>query len=194
VTDKVFLASGSPRRRELISEITENFVVLRGAGSEPVWDNVESPLTYLNRVLEHKWAQGRELLIKSNEDKSLLLVADTIVVLGSKVLGKPQDSCEAIEILRLLSGRRHEVWTGFCLDRARVQSPPKHRTVTEVEFRNLKLGEIKDYVRTGEPMDKAGAYGFQDRAFGFIRRVRGPCSNIVGLPVMELRAVYEGLQ
>jgi septum formation protein len=194
VTDKVFLASGSPRRRELISEITEDFVILKAAKSEPVWDSVESPSAYLNRVLEHKWKAARGLVMEQNEGHSKLLVADTIVVLGQKVLGKPENPGEAIDILRLLSGRKHEVWTGFILDRAHVENPEKHRVVTQVEFKKLRISDIKDYVRTGEPMDKAGAYGFQDKAFSFVRGVRGPCTNIVGLPVMEVRRAFEALQ
>lgn len=117
-----------------------------------------------------------------------MLVADTIVVLKNQILGKPQTLAEATKMLKSLSGREHKVSTAFILARPDQIKPQVDIVETLVSFHVLSPGQIKSYVASREPMDKAGAYGFQGAALKFIRSVKGPYSNIVGLPLEALRA------
>ncbi len=186
MADKVILVSGSPRRRELISEITRNFVVWAGSQDEPEWSQNEAPGSYLNRALRHKWSDACTRWRELGKPQALILVADTIVVQDSTVLGKPKDSHHAVQTLKRLSGTWHEVWTGFALARGSEPSPSFERVVSKIRFRSIPRPEIESYVRTGEPMDKAGAYGFQGPALSFVSELRGSYSNVVGLPVLEV--------
>jgi septum formation protein len=183
---KVILASGSPRRKELIGYLFKNAEVLRYPCEEPVWQKGQSATDYLHSCLEEKWRSA--LLALDSPGDSLLLVADTIVVQGLRVLGKPRDEAEASEMLRALSKRPHLVWTGFRVGRADASRPPAEQIVeSRVSFRKLSSKEIRDYVRSREPMDKAGAYGFQGIGIQNIATISGAYSNIVGLPLDELR-------
>jgi septum formation protein len=183
---KVILASGSPRRKEFIGYLFKNTEVLRYPCDEPVWQKGQSAQAYLESCLEEKW-RSAQLALKNAGD-ALLLVADTIVVQGSRVLGKPRDTTEAAEMLRALSLKPHLVWTGFRVGRADASSNAIQQIVeSKVSFRKLSPKEIADYVRSREPMDKAGAYGFQGIGIQNIARIEGAYSNIVGLPLDELR-------
>jgi septum formation protein len=128
----------------------------------------ESPVDYVRR-LAHAKAHA--------VPGELVLGADTVVVVDGRILGKPADSDDAVRMLRLLSGRAHEVVTGICLGGV------IEHDVTTVYFSDLTEREIFDYVATGEPMDKAGAYAIQGRASCFVERIEGSYSNVVGLPV-----------
>jgi septum formation protein len=190
--NKIILASGSPRRRELIGYLFKNTSVLRYACDEPVWQKGQSAKAYLEQVLDEKWRCAQLALEQGSKD--LLLVADTIVIQGKRVLGKPRDQKEACEMLRSLSKGPHIVWTGFRLGVADGSQKSVTQVVeSKVSFRKLSEKEIRDYVKSGEPMDKAGAYGFQGIGMQNIATIEGPYTNIVGLPLEALRKAAKEL-
>ena len=115
-----------------------------------------------------------------------VLGADTMVVFDGRIFGKPTDRADAVRILEILGGRQHEVITGMCLLGPGGKGPKVGSVVTRVGFRHLTSAEIEAYVRTGEPMDKAGAYGIQDRGAFMVRSVEGSYTNVVGLPLCEV--------
>jgi septum formation protein len=126
-------------------------------------------------------------IAKKRVGQSIIITADTIVVLGKKVIGKPTNKIDAIKILSSLSGKVHKVYTGFCVVNQKTNKIIVDYEKTEVEFRMLTKDEIADYVKGGSPMDKAGAYGIQDD-FGavFVKRINGCYYNVVGLPLTKL--------
>ena len=128
-------------------------------------------------------AKAREVAAEAEED-DVVIAADTIVVFGGRVYGKPHSPAEAAEMLRTLSGRTHEVYTGVCVIRNGVELCRADRS--EVTFRRLSEGEIERYIASGEPMDKAGAYGAQGKAALFVERIDGDFFNVMGLPLCML--------
>ncbi len=187
---KIILASGSPRRRELIGYLFENNEVLKYPCEEPVWSFPQSPEQYLRQCLQVKWSAAQKALREPRD--AWMLVADTIVVQGAEVLGKPLSAAHARQTLARLSGSSHLVRTGFLLGRADSRDVPLERVEeSRVHFRKLSLQEIADYVRSGEPMDKAGAYGFQGIGIQNILSIEGSYTNIVGLPLEALRKAAE---
>jgi len=196
--DKIILASKSPRRRELIAMYFGNLAFYEGSLEEPEWDGVETPKAYLNQCVATKWAnaqKGVRMLLTSEDERWGLLVGDTIVVLGQKVLGKPPTPAAAVGMLNELSGKTHVVRTGYRIalfqgDRVIADSETVV-TESEVTFHRLRPAEIRAYVKTGNPMDKAGAYGFQDGALKFVSHVRGSYTNIIGLPIFDVVSTAE---
>jgi septum formation protein len=178
--DFVYLASGSPRRRELLQQIGVSFRVLGTVVDEAV-RMAETPRTYVLRLAAAKADAGWE---KSRDAADVpVLAADTAVVLDGKILGKPADRQDAEEMLRQLSGRTHEVLTAIALRTAGgVQSRISR---SEVTFRAIAAGEAQAYWETGEPHDKAGAYAIQGRAAIFVADLRGSYSGVMGLPLFE---------
>ena len=178
--DFIYLASGSPRRRELLQQIGVPFRVVGTAVDETVRVG-EAPAAYVERLAAAKahagWARSRE------EADAPVLAADTAVVLGGKILGKPADRQDAEGMLRQLSGRTHEVLTAIALLTANGLESRISRS--EVTFRSLATEEVRDYWETGEPADKAGAYAIQGRAAVFIADLRGSYSGVMGLPLFE---------
>jgi septum formation protein len=124
---------------------------------------------------------------------SIVLGADTAVIVEGQVLGKPADPDDASRMLRMLSGRSHQVLTGVCLVRAPGRLESLEHSSTTVWFRDLSGAEIRDYVSSGEPFDKAGAYAVQGRASRFVTRIKGCYSNVVGLPVSRVDAMLRRL-
>jgi septum formation protein len=188
--NKLNLASGSPRRRELIGYLFENIEFLKTDCDEPVWKKPQKPEAYLDLCVDTKWRAAQEAFVSRSRSKGeYLLVADTIVVMGSDVLGKPLHKKNAMEMLRRLSNSQHEVWTSFRIGKwSGVDFVIENRkVVSQVRFRKMSPKEILSYVESGEPMDKAGAYGFQGIGIQNIREVRGSYTSIVGLPLLELR-------
>jgi septum formation protein len=177
---ELVLASRSPRRSELLRSAGVGFRVEAADVDETPFSN-ELPVDYVRRL-----ARAKAEAVAGE----LVLGADTVVVIDGQILGKPVDSSDAIRMLRLLSGRPHEVITGICL--AGEVVVVAHATTT-VFFAQLSEREIRDYVATGEPMDKAGAYAIQGWAARFVERIEGSYSNVVGLPVemvyRQLRAI-----
>jgi septum formation protein len=178
------LASASPRRAELLARAGIDFDTRPAHVDETPWPG-EEPEAHVRRLAE---AKARAVAV--DHRGALVLGSDTIVVLDGRILGKPLDADEARAMLRALSGRAHDVLTGVALvigDEARVDV-----CRTRVWFRTLTAAEIDGYVATGEPMDKAGAYGIQGGAARFVERIEGSRSNVVGLPVEVVRAMLEG--
>lgn len=191
------LASASPRRQELLQNAGISFVV------QPA-DIDETPLAGESaRECSERLAQEKAVEVWRSRPQDLVLGADTIVVVDGSILGKPVDAADASRMLRMLSGRTHQVITGVCLAAAggrdqgvgvskvtsRVESRSENREVrvgseaTVVTVSEISDQEISDYVASGEPMDKAGAYAIQGRASRWIPRIEGDYSNVVGLPV-----------
>jgi septum formation protein len=174
------LASQSPRRRELLTLAGLDFIV-RAAPVEEIPQAGESPIDYVRRLSQ---AKAHAVNVHPGET---ILAADTIVVCDGLILEKPRDSWEAAAMLRTLSGRVHQVITGLCL--RTTDTVRQDHESTLVWFRHLSEAEIKEYIATGEPMDKAGAYGIQGRASKFIPRVEGCFFNVVGLPLAKVYAL-----
>ncbi len=173
----LILASASPRRAELLEQIGVRFQVYAVDIDEaPRTD--ESPLAYVQRLAAEKsaaCAAQRGLAIP-------ILAADTTVVLGSMILGKPQDQADAVSMLRLLSGKTHQVFTALSL---RGHTHDEAVSITEVTFKSLSEQEIQAYWQSGEPLDKAGAYAIQGQGGLFVRTINGSFSGVVGLPLFE---------
>ncbi|MES2820688.1 MAG: Maf family protein [Pseudomonadota bacterium] len=177
---RLYLASGSPRRRELLTQIGVPFVTCIAPIDEQALPQ-ESPDAYVERLARSKALAGLASLGDTAE--VLVLGADTAVVLDGRILGKPADREEALAMLAALSGRTHQVLTAValaCATRvvARVVS-------SSVEFRPLSLAEAEAYWASGEPRDKAGGYGIQGLAAVFVRQLHGSYSAVVGLPLCE---------
>jgi septum formation protein len=171
---KLVLASRSPRRAELLLAAGFEFTV-RVANIDETPLAGEDAQTYVLRLAEEK---ARAV---SSCDDEIVLAADTTVVLGAEIMGKPENAADAVRMLRLLSGNRHEVITGVCLRKGKAVH--LDLASTSVWFATMGDDEIHDYVATGEPEDKAGAYAIQGRASRFINRIDGSYSNVVGLPI-----------
>ena len=175
----IILASGSPRRRELLEMLGLEFEIRLAKGGEHPPEGAGPEET----VLALAGAKAEEIAEHSAEN-DVIIAADTIVWLDGKLLGKPHDEADAARMLRALSGREHEVWTGVALisGAGRVSGAEQ----TFVKFRDLTDGEIAAYIATGEPMDKAGAYGAQGYASLFVEGIRGDFFNVMGLPLCRL--------
>jgi septum formation protein len=178
---KIYLASKSPRRRKLLKQLGLNFKAFSVDSVEYFLDG-EHPVECVKRIALEKMDIARRRV-----DDGIVITADTIVVLGKKVIGKPTSKTDAIKILSMLSGKVHTVYTGFCVLNQKTNRIVVDYEKTEVEFRQLKKDEIADYVEGGSPMDKAGGYGIQDD-FGavFVKRINGCYYNVVGLPLTKL--------
>ena len=175
---RLILASASPRRRKLLARAGFDFEVRPSSISETALEG-EPPEEFARRA-----ARDKAIAVAATAPAgSLVLGADTIVVAGGEILGKPADSADAARMLRRLSGETHRVITGVCLARAPARVEALCHETTFVTFRRLDEEEIAEYVASGEPLDKAGAYGIQGLASIFITRVEGCYFNVVGLPV-----------
>ena len=174
---KLVLASASPRRKQILKRAGIPFSA-RTAAIDEQRRGGEAPETCVRRL-----AREKALAISSDPDE-IVLAADTVVVAGGRILGKPADVADARDMLRLLSGREHEVVTGICLKHASGTIVDLERT--RVRFVSLTDEEIADYAASGEPMDKAGAYAIQGGASKFIDRIEGCYFNVVGLPIARV--------
>ena len=180
----VVLASASPRRREFLHQLGYPFEVVSPATEEKVRPG-ESATDYVRRNAAEKSQDVADRVAAG----SVVVAADTVVVLRGRIMEKPRSQADAHEMLRALSGQVHQVITGFCVRGPGRDGRPavQVRAVsTDVEFKELADGEIDAYIRSGEPMDKAGAYAIQGRAAYMIRQIRGSYTNVVGLPMTEL--------
>lgn len=181
---QLILASQSPRRKELMGLFRVPFTV-RAADIDETMDPQKDPYTEVARVSRAK------AMAVPRDPADVVVAADTIVVCGGQVLGKPRDESDARRMLRLLSGRDHQVMTGLCVlagGECRVCTE-----VTDIHFRELSDREIDAYIRTGEPMDKAGSYGIQGGGALFAERIAGDYFNVVGLPVCRLGRILHEL-
>jgi septum formation protein len=180
------LASQSPRRSEILRQAGIPFTVRAADVDESVLPG-ESPADYVRRL-----AAAKAYAIEAAETEAVL-GADTTVVIDGEILAKPADAADARRMLALLSGRRHEVLTGICLRRG-MRGVCEYAT-TGVVFASLTDAEIGEYVASGEPMDKAGAYAIQGLASKFVERIEGDYFNVMGLPVaLVYRLLRDGIQ
>lgn len=179
---RIILASASPRRRELIENLKIDFEV-RTADCEEVTVPGERPEDTVKRLSLTKARCVAEL----EGDDAVVIGADTVVAIDGKILGKPADEHEAAEMLKLLSGRTHRVYTGLAVIGG--GKTVNEYVETEVKFYDLTDSQIKRYIATGEPMDKAGAYGIQKYGSLLVEEIRGDYFNVVGLPVGRLDRV-----
>ena len=192
----IYLASRSPRRRELLAQIGVRFQVLMFRGSPETDAELdesplanEAPQAYVERIARAKALAGWRRLEQRSLPRAAVLSADTTVALDGRILGKPADRREAAAMLAELSGRRHEVLTAIALkDEAQLAGAV---SVSEVEFRPLSAEDIRQYVATGECDDKAGAYAIQGRAAQFVADLRGSFSGVMGLPLYETARLLE---
>jgi len=175
------LASSSPRRKRLLQQLNISFKTFSVDIDEKIKKN-ESPVGTVKRLSLEKMEMAKKIV-----KRGIIITADTIVVLDKEIIGKPKNKKEAEKILNKLSGRTHKVYTGFS-----IYNSVNSRIITEyektfVKFRKLNKKEIIDYISTGSPMDKAGAYGIQDD-FGavFVEKIIGCYYNVVGLPLPKV--------
>ena len=179
--EKLILASGSPRRKELLTAVGWEFEAIVAGVDESVRPG-EDPAAYVQRL-----AQSKAEAAAAKVDHGLVLGADTTVVVANQILGQPVDDADAKRMLQLLNGKWHEVLTGVALVRVSGASRVEYET-TRVRFAEMSEQELDWYISTGEARGKAGAYGIQGAAGLFIEEIQGDYFNIVGLPI---RLVYE---
>jgi septum formation protein len=175
------LASGSPRRVTLLRQVSAEFTVV-DPGPDRGWPGSAEPRHGVRAL-----ALVKAATVAAKRPGSVVIGADTVVVLRGVRLGKPADRAEAVSMLRRLHGRTHEVWTGIAV--VRDQDRRTAAECTKVQLARLGDAEIEAYVRTREPLDKAGGYGIQGIAAQFVRRIEGDYTNVVGLPLGRLRQV-----
>ncbi len=178
------LASASPRRRELLAELIKQFDVIPARGEEVVIGD-PTPEELVKALALQK---ASEVAARAEAKGKAVLGSDTVVAFQGEVLGKPKDEADAARMLTLLSGNTHQVYTGVCI--LYPKSNGKMETLveadcTEVVFETLTKDMVCSYIKTGSPMDKAGAYGIQDG--GLVKEIRGSFSNVVGLPLELLK-------
>lgn len=194
--DFVYLASQSPRRRQLLEQMGVRYELLLATPDEDteLLERVmlgEAPLTYVKRVTQLKLEAAVLRMKKRQLPLAPVLCADTTVALGRNILGKPENEQDALRILKTLSGQTHRVLTAVAVasGRRRLLSV----SVSKVSFAPMKLSEIKAYVATGEPFGKAGAYGIQGLAACHISAIQGSYTGIMGLPIFETAELLKQL-
>ena len=187
MTERIILASKSPRRAEILRAVDWPFEAV-AAGVDETRTSDEDAVGYVRRLAREKAETVAERLAAKEYLGKLVLGADTVVVVSGEILGQPLDREDARRMLTRLSGKWHEVLTGVALVRVGQSAGKVEHETTRVRFAELNDKEIDWYVATGEPMDKAGAYAVQGRAALFIEEIEGDYFNIVGLPI---RLVYE---
>lgn len=181
----IILASQSPRRQELMGLFRKPFVV-RVADIDETMDPQAEPAREVARVSTLK---ARSV---QREPGDIVIAADTIVVCDGQILGKPADTQDAFRMLRMLSGKTHQVMTGLTV--LQDQKSVTHTEITDIRFRELSDREILDYIATGDPMDKAGSYGVQNGAALFVEAIHGDYFNVVGLPVCRLGQILKTME
>ena len=176
----VILASASPRRQELLKILFDEFVTEPADIDETVRKSID-----IEQYPEYLAVKKARHIAEKHSPDDMVIGCDTGVFIDNLMLGKPNDEYQAREMLKLLSGRTHKVITGCCImQRGKTISFSK---VTEVEFYRISGDEIDEYIKTGEPMDKAGAYGIQGSGSLLVRKINGDYFNVVGMPIAEIR-------
>ena len=183
--NEIILASGSPRRQQYLKEMGLNFSVRISSVSENHFDN-ESPENFVLRMAGEKAAE-----VSAEFPDSWVISGDTVVCLGDKILGKPEDEQQAVFLLMSLSGRVHCVKTGFCVAHKNRGVNIVQAVTTKVQFTEFSESVARAYVATGESLDKAGAYGIQGKGAFLVKAINGSYSNVVGLPLYELIEVLQ---
>lgn len=178
---KMILTSASPRRRELLTQAGFSFEVKVSDADEIITEKEPDKIV-------KELALVKACAVAASETKALIIGADTIVTVDGKILGKPRDAEEAFSMLSMLQGRTHQVYTGVALitKEEGLQKSHVFSEKTDVHMYPMTEQEIREYIATGEPLDKAGAYGIQGRAAVYIRKIEGDYNNVVGLPISRL--------
>ena len=180
---KIILASKSPRRKQILEQVGLKFTV-------EVSDFDETQIKFKTpQEMVKKLSLEKAKVIAAKNPDAIIIGADTTVIIKNEIIGKPTSKQDAVRILKLLSGNVHEVVTGFAVISGK-KSVTKHVT-SKVKFKKLSEAEIKAYVKTGEPMDKAGGYGIQDKGGLFVEDIQGDYSNVVGLPIFAVSEVLK---
>jgi septum formation protein len=177
---RIILASASPRRKEILQKTGLAFTVEESGYEE----NNSAGLEPCKLAVKHSIGKAMDIMPKYND--ALIIAADTIVVLGKKVFGKPKNGIDAADMLSKLSGKAHTVITGFTILDTATGKRFSRAVESKVYFKKLDKDEIEAYVRSKEPMDKAGAYGVQGLGAVIVRKVEGDFFNVMGLPLCEL--------
>lgn len=182
----VYLASKSPRRRSMLNMMGINYTAISIEMDEIINEN-QSPVENVKRIALEKCRLALEEI-----KEGIVITADTIVVVDGRIIGKPNNKTDAKKILNTLSGRSHLVYTGFSISNKKKNKSITDYSKTKVTFKKLTTKEISDYIKTGSPMDKAGAYGIQDD-FGavFVEKISGCYYNVIGFPVSK---IYQALK
>ena len=189
----IILASRSPRRQQILKQVGIKYIV------DPATIEEDLTLNLPPRKLVKYLSKQKAAAVAKRHKNKIILAADTIIVINNEIIGKPKDKSDAKRILKLLSGKVHHVITGYTIikpnpltfrgskatERSRFQAIT-NSVISKVYFKKLTNQEIDDYIATGEPMDKAGAYGIQSRGALFIKKISGDYFNIVGLPIGEI--------
>ena len=185
----IILASKSPRRAFLLSGIGLKYDIIDGDADESSVSKELEPGLYTQELALLKAAAAAKKL--KSAKNAVIISADTVVVLDGRILGKPSDEDDAFSMLKDLSGRTHEVYTGYCVMRGSDGFAVCKSEKTAVTFKRLDDEKIRAYIATGEPMDKAGAYGIQEKGATLVEKIDGDYFNVVGLPLSSLADTME---
>lgn len=183
---RLVLASASPRRYELLKKITSDFIQISSGFDETKVANNSGTSNYVINI-----ARGKALEVAARVEDSIVIGCDTVVELDEIVMGKPRDKQEAINMLKSLSGRCHSVYTGICIINTKTKHKMEDFEKSDVYFSKLSEKEIKWYISTKEPLDKAGSYGIQGYGSRFVERIEGCYFNIVGFPVNKIYSMLK---
>lgn len=189
-TLKIILASASERRQELLSRLVDDFTIIISDFDET---KVKKTSTVSQYVQEIALGKAKDVL-KKIQEPSIIIAADTVVALGEEILGKPKDKADAYNMLSKLSDNTHEVYTGIVLINSESGKIMKDSVKTDVVFSKLTDKHINDYIDSGDPLDKAGAYGIQGKAGIFVKKINGCYYNVVGLPLNKLNEMIENIR
>jgi septum formation protein len=184
---QIILASASPRREQLLREMGVRFIIVRPDGVEELNGGAAPDVVAMQN------AQRKARAVAGRHPDSMVIGADTIVVLDGKLFGKPTDREDALRILGQLAGQRHKVITGVCLVHRSLDVELTFADTTQVWMRSLTRPQIADYLDKINPLDKAGAYAIQEHGEGIVERIQGSYHNVVGFPTERLRATLERL-
>ena len=181
---KIILASGSPRRSEILSNIGIDFTVIKSVADESSINPEGVPVSIY--VQELALLKATEVKSRISAENAIVIGADTVVSVDGKILGKPANDEEAYDMLRSLSGKTHQVYTGYCAVSTEDGYAVCESACTDVTFAELSDEEIYEYIHTGECSDKAGGYGIQGKGVMLVEKIEGDYFNVVGLPVRSL--------
>lgn len=182
--DKIILASGSPRRKEILENLGFTFKIIPSRIDEEFLIKNSKNEDYIFNI--KKIARLKAENIAQGQKDSVVIAADTLVICNGKIMGKPKDLKEARKMLLELSGSNHKVITGICIIKSRTKKTVVDYETTLIKFKELTNEEIEDYLNTGEFLDKAGGYGIQGYGSLFVESIKGCYFNVVGLPVFKL--------
>jgi septum formation protein len=183
----VILASLSPRRKELLEMLGLKFTVIPAHADETLLKH-EDPIGHVRRLAREKGA-----VVKTDHPGHIVISADTVVVHRNRIMGKPADEHEAYRMLKMLSGARHKVITAFSIQFQELNIDLTEHEVTLVRFRELSEKDIRDYIASGSPLDKAGAYGIQDLNAYLVTSIKGSYHNVIGFPVAKFACEWNDL-